>query len=238
MEHVIENIFNNLKINKDEIFIPKRGKLPSISNKDIVKALLIYGDGPSAVKSLGRGTRSFNACILKLSNGHSLSGGGENWRYWLLSISEYKHCGNCSQIKLKTSFNFDKSTPDTLSRKCKDCTKSINKSWYDSNKQYHRDYLKEHRQEYNARNAKRRALLLERTVRWADLDKITDIYRNCPEGHHVDHYYPLQGETVSGLHVENNLQYLTAKDNLSKGNKMPRGPMEKLVNSGNLKFLA
>jgi 5-methylcytosine-specific restriction endonuclease McrA len=38
--------------------------------------------------------------------------------------------------------------------------------------------------------------------------------------HHVDHIIPLHGRLVSGLHVENNLQILTAHDNLRKGNRV------------------
>jgi len=67
--------------------------------------------------------------------------------------------------------------------------------------------------------AKRRAAKLERTPEWNDDLVMRMIYEDCPEGHHVDHIVPLQGETVSGLHVHYNLQYLTAEENIRKSNK-------------------
>jgi hypothetical protein len=68
------------------------------------------------------------------------------------------------------------------------------------------------------RQNKRKALKLLATPSWANQSKIKEIYLNCPAGHHVDHIIPLKGKNVRGLHVENNLQYLPEKANLSKGN--------------------
>ena len=72
---------------------------------------------------------------------------------------------------------------------------------------------------YRVHSAKRRASELLRTPTWSEEELIRKFYMNVPKGYHVDHIIPLQGETVSGLHVRDNLQYLTASENCSKKNK-------------------
>ena len=69
------------------------------------------------------------------------------------------------------------------------------------------------------KSANERAARLQRLPAWADAESIKEFYLNCPEGYHVDHVIPLRGKEVSGLHVIENLQYLLAKENMSKGNK-------------------
>ena len=67
------------------------------------------------------------------------------------------------------------------------------------------------------RTAKHRAMKLNQTPPDADLDKIKEIYKNCPKGYEVDHIHPI---SKGGLHHEDNLQYLTAYDNRRKGAKI------------------
>ena len=72
------------------------------------------------------------------------------------------------------------------------------------------------------RNALSRSYMLtkiKRTPAWANNKAIVEFYKACPKGYHVDHIVPLRGKQVSGLHVENNLQYLPAMENLRKANR-------------------
>ena len=90
---------------------------------------------------------------------------------------------------------------------------------------YEREWAKANPLKVKPKDAKRRAAKLQRTPAWADLEKIAAFYVEAFRltletgvKHHVDHIVPLRGKLVSGLHVETNLQILTAKANLTKGN--------------------
>jgi len=95
-------------------------------------------------------------------------------------------------------------------------------------RQANRERSRELQRNYYARNAVKirasqsliRARRLMRVPFWAELDLIEAFYANCPEGLHVDHIIPLQGELVSGLHVLGNLQYLTESENKAKRNRI------------------
>ena len=89
--------------------------------------------------------------------------------------------------------------------------------------------LAENQKNYYLRNhhmmAYKKALRRSRkklaTPIWADLDKIKEVYANCPDNMTVDHIIPITSPLVCGLHVSWNMQYLTRSENSRKGNSLP-----------------
>lgn len=80
-----------------------------------------------------------------------------------------------------------------------------------------------------AKTAARRASKRQRTPKWLTEQHFLGIASFYEEAlrleketgikHHVDHVIPLNGETVSGLHVPWNLQVIPAQENILKSNK-------------------
>lgn len=102
-----------------------------------------------------------------------------------------------------------------LSKKLNEVNYSVHA---EKRREYAKNYRKMHLPQIRAYMAERRANKLKATPAWANLDKIKELYLNCPEGYHVDHIIPLKGKEVCGLHVESNLQYLPAIENIKKKN--------------------
>jgi len=113
------------------------------------------------------------------------------------------------------------------------------KKWREQNPQYSIAYRKANKytiskqikkwrkdnpEKLRAYDAKRRSLKLNQTSPDSDQDKILEFYKEAQQltvdtktQHHVDHIIPL---SKGGLHHQDNLQILTAKENLRKGSKL------------------
>jgi hypothetical protein len=157
---------------------------------------------------------------------------------------EAKVCYCCGVEKPLSEFGKNKNRKDGLHYVCKICHviqvgesqkkhhgRHVEryKKHYADNREKRNKYSKEYRQQnkaaHNARANKRRAVKLNATPEWSDLEQITEFYECCLAfklysggEYHVDHIVPLQSKLVCGLHVPANLQVLEAKDNLSKKN--------------------
>jgi hypothetical protein len=138
-----------------------------------------------------------------------------NKKRWQKIINDpILHEKNKLQVRLKMS---------TLKAKLRQ-RKSFKKHFL-ANREYYlkknKDHYIDNKLYYNLKSIHRRKHILIRIPKWANLEKIREIYKKSKKGYHVDHIIPLQGKNVSGLHVENNLRIIKATRNLSKGNKFP-----------------
>ena len=129
----------------------------------------------------------------------------------------------CNTEKPYKDFYVNYESQDHLSYYCKDCTRKERSKHYQDNKD---SYRKRHRawKRENRVDIKRRHK--EAKVAWGDTTTIRLIYKemrrlNKEAGYvafHVDHIVPMHHPLVCGLHVEHNLQIITASENEHKGN--------------------
>jgi len=106
-------------------------------------------------------------------------------------------------------------------------TKAWRKAHPDICKAYSKAWNKANPEKNTIKTTERRAAVKQRTMAWSDLEAIKAIYAKARHltkvtgvRHEVDHYYPLRGKLVSGLHVETNLQILTSLENQIKGTSL------------------
>lgn len=94
-------------------------------------------------------------------------------------------------------------------------------------------WAQRNRDKARARHNRYRANKKLATPAWADHSAINAIYAEAVRleketgiPHEVDHIYPLQSKYMCGLHVETNLQILTQKENVKKGNRTWPGQLD------------
>ena len=138
-------------------------------------------------------------------------------RSWCVSCEKARKAkwvqDNLEHVLTKTK-TYQDAHPDTV--------RETKRRWAANNKEYHLQYKRQHREQnperYRAYVSARRKKVQQHTPPWSIRKDLVAFYEHCPEGHHVDHVIPLRGKLVSGLHVIDNLQYLPAKENMSKRN--------------------
>jgi 5-methylcytosine-specific restriction endonuclease McrA len=137
-------------------------------------------------------------------------------------------------------------------RQCPECRKTAKQKWYQNNiefcAQLRKNWNKKNREQrnkltqkwkkinkdkINAINSKRRAIKKQAIPLWVNEKAIKKVYKKAVEltkatgiPHEVDHIFPLKSKYMCGLHVENNLQILTKKENLAKGNHSWPGQLD------------
>lgn len=151
----------------------------------------------------------------------------------------YASSGRCS-ICIAEKNRRDHANKRKYQRQWRTKNREYQRRWRAKNPEYYRQYyaknperIAEHQRKWrqanphlvNAQRAKRRAAKLQATPAWADHEAIDAKYEIAKkaeellgEPHQVDHWIPLQGELVCGLHVAENLRVIPAEDNLRKGN--------------------
>ena len=130
----------------------------------------------------------------------------------------YRFCVVCKGWRKRSEFGKHITAVDGVRRQCKTCM--VVQS---------RGYAVKSPDVANAKNAKYRALKLQRTPKWLSKSQYKDIlkvYSKCRKvsrktgvKHEVDHIVPLKGRDVCGLHVPWNLQIITKSNNAKKGNR-------------------
>ena len=158
-------------------------------------------------------------------------------------MTDAKVCRKCSQSKELSDFYKNKASKDGLRNACKECTSIQSRAYNASNKESiaatkkayreaNRDDLADYNKAWREAHPDHKAAINGRgsvEERGGAASEIYDVQLCIPfyeearrlsketgVPHHVDHIVPI---SRGGLHCQTNLQVLTAKENIQKGDK-------------------
>lgn len=135
------------------------------------------------------------------------------------SDSYYKNHEASKERGKKNTAGYRERHPESLEREA-ERLKQYRKDQPDRFKQYDQTKYQRHYAKIVQRVRLRELALQKRTPTWANREAIDAIYAEAQRTNMtVDHIVPLRGKTVSGLHVEHNLQLLSREENARKGNR-------------------
>ena len=89
----------------------------------------------------------------------------------------------------------------------------------ETQRKFNKIYKQKNKKLYAYHQNNRRALKMQATPKYANIDAIKKFYKDCPKNKTVDHIYPLKSNWVCGLNIIDNLQYLTRSENSIKSNR-------------------
>ena len=157
------------------------------------------------------------ASLVSTENSRNFREANQDYHTKYMEDNRDKHNSSVARYRLRHPDRAKES--DKRSRlKRKDAIKINKRKWQLDNKD-----------KCAASSAKRRAAKIQRTPAWLTKDdhktinhlfiKAALFTKYCGRRYNVDHIVPLQGDTVSGLHVPSNLRVISQTENQSKGNK-------------------
>lgn len=241
--NLIEHICAHFNVHENTIVKHARGALSEYTYSTILTRILSFQSSNTPLTTIfpEMGKDSSSSMLRKAFPGKI--GGGQTWSFYILAAASLRRCTGCLNILnilefgkgdvckncrsityYDTKSNIKNITESgTYYQNNKSKCKERSRQYYNDNMAYYAEYNKHYRENnqayIKAKQLGRGLAVSQATPPWANIDLMNEIYKNRPEGYHVDHIIPIKGKTVCGLHCEQNLQYLPIAENLSKSNK-------------------